>query len=387
VSAFVLASAAGTASGAAMKPDAHALDGIMSAIVLRGSAFDIGVQHGRALRRQIQQRVEGQYAEISAFRHTPLPLSELRALIALHAERIEQETPHLATELRGLAEGAAVPYEQAVLLQLHREAIGWDACPGECTTIAFQNSGDHSFIAQNIDLDRGLRPFACVLRIQDPDADGGEVLMLSFAGLLGFAGINEAGVGIGINYVNAQPWQPGVSPYLLVRHLLRARSSADCLAELRRVTRSSSRCLTIRDRSDQVMVELTATDMRILRGARLWHTNHFLHGDFVPLDRMNIFSRQGSRLRLNTVAELSAGLDDEMHPEKIFDVLSDHSHFPVGLCAHNDGDSRREETVASVILSPARGQVFLRSGNPCCTPTQRYDLTWRRAVTCGEICS
>jgi hypothetical protein len=69
--------------------------------------------------------------------------------------------------------------------------------------------------------------------------------------------------------------------------------------------------------------------------------------------------------------ELTAALDDRCGPEDLFAVLSDHSLYPVGLCAHApDG----EETVAAVVMEPAEGVLWVRKGHPCSAPSQRFAL-------------
>jgi predicted choloylglycine hydrolase len=356
----------------------------MIAFEARGDPFTVGLRHGEALRGKLQHFLSDRMARINAIRHSPLPVDQAEKLADAHARIIERETPHLAEELRGLARGAAIAYRDAVLLQIRREAIGWSDASGECTTFAMQQPRRAAVIAQNVDLNGRMSELAAIARIDETGTAGGEILMLTFGGLLGFLGLNAAGLAVGINFVNTQPWQPGVPPYLLVRHLLRLSTVEQCLAELRRITRSSSRCLTLCDSHRLVMVELTPDDLRVISGARLFHTNHYLHQELVSRDAMNPFSRRASQLRLQTIETLCRPIENPADPEALFEILSDHSHFPVGLCAHGSGDLRREETVASAVLYPETGRLHVRVGNTCRARSQAFSVTGSAAPVGGR---
>ena len=348
---------------------------MVEAMELAGDPFTIGRRHGEAFGSSIRSFLDNRLALINAIRHTPLSQSDADAIVDAHARVIEMETPALAEELRGLSTGAGITYRQAVLLQVRRELIGWSGTSGECSTLASRLAADSSVIAQNVDLIGKMRSLARVVRIRETGVAGGEVLMLTFAGLLGFLGINAAGLALGINFTASTGWRPGVSPYLLVRHLLKQASLDHCIEELRRITRASTRCFILCHAGRLMAIEMTMDDIRVIEGQALFHTNHYLHHDLVERDAMNPFSRRSSQLRLQTIQALSRSVTDLADPEALFGILSDHSHYPVGLCAHGEGEFGRDETVAAVVLYPARGRMYVRHGNPCRANTFAHQLT------------
>ena len=65
---------------------------------------------------------------------------------------------------------------------------------------------------------------------------------------------------------------------------------------------------------------------------------------------------------------------DEMNADLLFKIFSDHSLFPVGICAHGEGNIRRSETVATVVMQPASFMMYARKGNVCTGITEVFKL-------------
>lgn len=345
-------------------------------VELGGTPREIGMGHGRALAEPIRGFLADRHARVNLLRRTPLHGRALERRIAPYLEQIERHLPDVAEELHGLAAGAEVPVLSATLLQVRREIIGYVPFPsGECSTIALMRPERGPFIAQTIDLNGAVAPLGSLLRVEQRAARGlPDYVMYTLAGLLGFAGMNDAGLAVGINLVLAGRWGPGVPPYLLVRHLMNLGSVEECLAELERIPRSSSRALTLCDARRVVTVEMTMDEMRVLEdGPSILHTNHYLHPDLAPRDRMNPFSRRSSRDRLELLRERLPGVDTAS-PAALFELLSDHSLFPVGLCVHSGGDPRREESVAALVMEPGLGLFHAAVGQPCSAPLAEVRL-------------
>lgn len=344
-------------------------------IELAGDDYEIGYQHGAACREAIRGFLDDRLAQLLEGPGEEELHAELLQRAEAYSAFVSRALPHLGAELEGLAAGAGMSRAEAALLQYRRElAPGGAPSSGECSLVAFRDPKHGAVVAQNIDLNSSMTGLGRVIRTTPADRNLPRTVAFTFAGLLGFVGINEAGVAIGINFVLAGPWRRGISPYLLVRHLLRFSSAEQCLAELDRLDRSSSRCLTVCDSSTVAMAELTGDDGRVMRGERLCHTNHYLHPDLTPRDSMNIFTRNASRRRLEILVNHVERLGDGSDADALFAMLSDHSMYPLGLCVHAEGDPDRDATVAAVVLRPQRGELFVRRGNPCEAPTERYSV-------------
>jgi isopenicillin-N N-acyltransferase-like protein len=304
-------------------------------------------------------------------------------LLRESAQIVNTFLPDIAMEVEGLALGAAISRDDAWLLQLWREA---QACRdprgvGECSLFAATWRGT-PLLAQTVDLQQFMAPHAVVVRIASENGSP-EILMFTFAGLLGYLGINSAGVAVGINMVASDGWRAGVSPYLLVRHLLTQSTLADVEREVERLPRASSRCLTVADTQRAIQIEFTTDASRNLSSLHLLHTNHYLHPELVEAERSHILLRRNSRLRLNLLITMvpqlysaesqTDSLSTRDEAERAFSILAHHGDA-ASICCHGRADQRAVQTVAAVVMFPAQGELFLRPGLPCTATTQAHQL-------------
>jgi isopenicillin-N N-acyltransferase like protein len=344
-----------------------------------GRPFEIGYQHGAARAAALRAFLDDGVARISKLASAPVSLPMLRPLLAEYDARITATAPRLSEEIGGLAEGAGISRDEAVLLQVRREIIGYQRVPvparGDCTTYASLSAGPggEPVLAQTVDLNGDLEDQITVLDV-GLSGSGRRALLLSFGGLLGYLGVNSDGLAIGLNLVLGGEWGPGLPPYLAIRYLLdNAGSVADALAILPDLPLASSRSLTLCDPTSAVCVELLDNTLRIAGTAELVHTNHFLHPDFTSRDQLNVFARNSSLLRLKSAASGLAAFaraDMEAGVEDHFELLSQPA-----ICVAGVGDIRRERTVAAVVLLPRRRELHLRPGDPSVSATQTFRLT------------
>jgi hypothetical protein len=329
-----------------------------------GEPFDLGRRHGAALAGRLRAFVDDSVCRLGLLLPGPVTLGALRPTIAAYRAAIWEATPRLAEELDGLAAGAALELDAAWLLQLRREILGYSKTPaaGDCTTYA-RASG--ALLAQTVDLNGNLDDQISVLDVASPI---GRSLVLSFAGLLGYLGLNSHGLAIGLNLVLGGDWRPGLPPYLAIRHLLDTTATVEeALGVLQGLRLASSRSLTLCDRESVACVEILGDEMRVVRSGETVHTNHFLHPDLTARDEINVFSRNSSVRRLEAAMTGLARVGAD--PEEHFRLLSTP---PIRV--PDTGDIRRERTVAAVVLRPALGELWLRPGDPSVSATQIFRL-------------
>lgn len=339
----------------------------MTPLSLDGAPFELGRAHGEALRQQIRSFLDDDLARLNRVLARPTSLTALEPEIAAYRREITAATPALAEEIEGLAEGAGISSNEAMLLQIRREVMGYSRfTTGDCTTLC-QRGGDGPILAQTIDLNGNLEDQIVVLRIAHK-AQPRRVLLLSFTGLLGYLGLNSDGLAIGLNLVLGGVWRPGIPPYLAIRHLLDTCGDIEsCLAWLSSAPLASSRSLMLCDAHRSVTVELCDGRLSLQEGATLAHTNHFLSDDFLAMDQMNPFSRNSSVRRLDACV---AQLDRLGSAESAEDYLALLCQEPINVA--DTGNIRREKTVGAVVLSPKDGELHLRRGNPMEARTEKY---------------
>lgn len=343
----------------------------LTPIRLAGSSLAIGRAHGELLRERIHGFLDDDLCRLNRLLDRRTSLAALAETIGAHGAAIARDTPDLHDELRGLAEGAGIGLDAAILLQIRREVMGYSRIPagGDCTTLCRVRPGG-AWLAQTIDLSGDLDDHMGVLGITHA-ASGRRVLVVTFTGLLGYLGLNGDGLAIGLNLVLGGCWRPGVPPYLAIRHLLDHCDSVDtCLERLPRLRLASSRSLTLCDRHGlAATVELLDGQMAVTRGVDLVHTNHFLAEAFRADDAINPFARNSSVRRLEAGRARLAGLGDEAGPEEVLAQLAEE---PIRV--RGTGNPRRERTVGAVVLCPQDGLLHLRRGDPALAETQIVPL-------------
>jgi len=337
---------------------------------LVGDAYAVGYQHGSMLRERIQAFSRDGLFRINRILYQPTSLCELSATIKEYEAAIALSSPSLIDEISGLAVGAGISYEEAVLLQIRREVIGYRKVPsgGDCTAFA-RNDGDECAIGQTVDLNGDLDEHVCVLRCRR-GAEGRTVLILTFSGLLGYLGMNSDGLAIGLTLVLGGTWKPGLPPYLAIRHLLEtAGSIQDCRDLLPHIRLASSRSLLLCDRTGAANVEWLDGVAKWTFAEEIIHTNHFLADELSQRDEINPFAKHASVRRLKACQDELTKRPGRQTPEAYFDAFAVHP-----ICVHKDGNIRRESTVAAVVMKPREGNMYFRVGPPCLARTQQVRI-------------
>jgi hypothetical protein len=343
---------------------------IVPLVHVDGEPFTRGYQHGAARAVALRAFLDDGLGRLNHVMDAPVSMDLLRPTLCAYRTAIADAVPTLADEIRGLAAGARIDPDEALLLQIRREVMGYRAVParGDCTTYARTGTGD-PVLAQTVDLNGNLEDQLAILSVHT-GRSGRRALVLSFGGLLGYLGVNSAGLAVGLNLVLGGRWRPGVPPYLAIRHLLDTAGSVDeAVAVLRGLPLASSRSILLCDPGKAACVEVLGSDVRVVEAPEQVHTNHFLHPDFAPHDELNVFARNSSRRRLDAGAAALAALPSDAGVAEHFALLS----MPP-ICVPDEGDIRRERTVAAVVLRPAHGELHVRPGDPSRSATHVFTL-------------
>src|SRR5262249_55821190 len=138
----------------------------------------------------------------------------------------ERHCPHIVEEIRGLAEGAGLPLAEALAVQIRGE-LG----AGGCTTFVISRRGTVSgqvLVGQNSDVEPELEEYAYVLLVRPPDKPA--ALMWTFGGMIGYHGLNGAGVAHFANSLAGGPaWKMGLPHYPVKRLMLEQQTLDDVL--------------------------------------------------------------------------------------------------------------------------------------------------------------
>jgi hypothetical protein len=169
-----------------------------------GAPREIGRRHGEAARDLVAEGL-GRWFDALGRRHGIDPAAYVDEFLAGTDFRpaIERWTPELLDEVRGVAEGAGQPFAAMLAFNLLDEewAFADMRAPGPpgCSVVGIQPAPDRpTLLGQTMDIPSLHDGCQIALRVA-PDDDRPATVMLSYAGMIGLTGANEAGIGVVVN--------------------------------------------------------------------------------------------------------------------------------------------------------------------------------------------
>ena len=327
-------------------------------VCVRGSARQMGIQHGE----QAAPLIEGYLRWIE--KSTGKERDELGQRARAFLPYIDRLNPLIIEEVGGLAEGAAIPFEHALLCQVRGEATSTPLTEG-CTAFALTRSAtrDGSALAgQNQDLPPEFADIGIVLHIQPTDGRP-RALTFTFAGQLGYMGTNAHGVSHFANGLSDYQWRLGLPHYPLKRTLFEQPDIAACLHILQTHRTCSAANMVFCDGNGDIAdVEIRPEGIAPFDDdhpdGRL-HTNHYVSGAFAPFETHRT---EDSVPRLERVRQLVQERWGEIDADSMKEILADHRGDPGAICRHGAGGTH---SICGYIAEPARGVLHVRRGHGC----------------------
>jgi isopenicillin-N N-acyltransferase-like protein len=351
----------------------------MDRISIAGTPLARGQQYGRQAARLVHRAVAA-YRDV--FEHRAgLDWAAAVAHARSFAPDIERFLPDALAEMRGIADGAGVPFEAVLVLNCRSELMfaaarsKGETPPGECTSFAVapEASADgHVLLGQNWD----WVPFAreiCVM-VEARRDDKPSYATIVEAGMLAKVGLNAAGFGLCTNTLVSERDvdRRGVPYHVMLRALLDCESVDAASRTLGSVERALSANYLVADRAGHAMnfetiaggpAEIHATRPQ---DGRLAHANHFLAPQFAPIDAY-VAKSPHSLTRLSAMRRgLAAG--EPLSVRRLQHLLRDHDNAPNGICSHPDAAAHplyARTTVASIVSDLTAGELWFTDGPPC----------------------
>jgi isopenicillin-N N-acyltransferase-like protein len=351
-----------------------------------------GQQYGEQARDRVQ-RSRSAYEEVFGYyaRWTwPKVTEEAQRFLA----PIEDFGRDYAEEMRGIAEGAALPFEDILALNVRtevmfaakaRHALAQMPRRAECTSFAVlpdANIDGHALIGQNWDW--LLHAFDTVVVLEAKQEAKPNYVTVVEAGLLAKTGMNSAGIGLATNALvsDRDCGEPGVPYHVLLRAILDAETITGAICKLQANVRSSSaNFLVASDEGVALDIEGTPGDFGSLRtltpnrGAIL-HTNHLL-AEHASVKDISLWAMPGSSVRLQRACRLLETAA-ELSPSTLQQLLADHADHPWSICCHADPKQVRLDqgaTVASIVMDLNARHLWLADGQPCSVPYRELDYS------------
>lgn len=336
-------------------------------IAVEGNAYEMGRQHGE----QADGLIARYLVLIDRLTGQPRDISCRNALRFL--PYIERLSPSFVAEVHGLAEGARISFEEALLCQVRAEAAGhW---PGEgCTAFALRGEctlGGDLLVGQNQDMPSEYLDVSILLRLKPSDGRP-RALIYTFAGQLGYFGMNQYGVA---NYANAlydYAWRPGIAQYPLKRAVLEQTTVHECI-QLFQVHPACSAANTIVSDGQGGMadIECRPEGIGLFAGQHrdmIVHTNHYLTPQFAHYETHSLPDSVARLARISQLVRENWGC---VTVELLRRMLADHAGDPAGICRHGE---RNMHTSSGHIAQPQKGVLHIRYGHGCTGSWETYSV-------------
>ena len=258
-------------------------------ITLTGTGYELGLQHGKLLKKEIGEIVGKWKKNTSDMmgRDANIVLAEFFQYAQFTAS-IKKWTPDLYEEVRGIAEGSGQQMNDIMVFNLldefwvYQDNLRNHHCSGIGVPARNGNSG---YIAQNMDIESYTDGYQVLMRLTKTDKRP-EQLILTHPGLIALNGMNETGIGACMNtLMQLKASNTGLPVAFIVRRILNSTEKEDLLQFIQSVPHASGQNYIIGIRGEVFDFEASANKVTRFdpqnKNGTIYHTNHPLANDDV----------------------------------------------------------------------------------------------------------
>jgi isopenicillin-N N-acyltransferase-like protein len=351
---------------------------VIPVLELTGTPAQMGAAHGEAQRERIRAYVDRFLSFTLGNATLPLTEEKMWSHWAPQVAANQSEAPALVEEMRGIARGAGVPFERIFLLNSLLDlnsfrylALAQNFAGPGCSTFAVAAAADTgtTLLGQTYDMPEFHQDYLTLLRLRP--AQGPRQLIFTFAGIVGAAGHNEAGIGVNINYLSPRDVGPGRLHSVVVRQILSCTQLADAVTPAIMPPRAGgAHFLVGDDGGNLVSIETTARRHSVFypEGNAIGHTNHY----FADWLRNDEFLRSGSIgssvVRYAALRRFLRERAEHLTLDALKELTRSHASYPRSICAHGTGSEptgAQGRTVAAIVQVLAERTIHITSGCAC----------------------
>jgi isopenicillin-N N-acyltransferase like protein len=341
-------------------------------IEISGPPHERGRQYGQKAADRIRKGTSHYFAQL---KELELDSAGLSALVRDYLPVIEAFEPTFIEEMRGIAEGANVPFEDIALLNARTEILKLakpeirarlqtpedpDGCTG--VVVLPQAAGTGRLIhAQNWDWKRECAETAVVLKVRRDE--GPDLMTFTEAGALGRCGFNAVGIAITANYLESDRdyRQVGVPLALIRRKVLESEHVALAMRAVYCTKKSAANNIIVSHR-DGVAIDFECAPDETFQVypdcGLLVHANHFVSPvALTKLKDTGIANTPDSLYRDIRVRDLLQPHLGAVTFETVKSALFDDFAHPWSVCRppRRNLSNNLSATVAMILMEPASG--------------------------------
>ena len=333
------------------------------------SPYQVGLQHGRGLSREIRGEAQPA-AEALARRGNSEVEAALKQLRSRYVGLFREHMPAVLEEVHGIADGAELSYDYAFFAAT-RDMMS----TGACTAIAADSKQTRDggvLISQTKDVAAPLTRFR-IMRIAY--ASGRRMVVPNYPGWIANMCLTSDGLSYTGNPLYADPPTGRTVPGSFLKRLILEKRSIREILDAIRGMQFENGCLSIAEASGQaVRLELVAgrTEVRDISGEAFGHANNILTPGLKRYENPKTASTS-SPVRQANVDRLLRARAGRITAASLKRIFRNHNGFPLSICRH--GDPRdRSTTNAAFVADLKRREMHIAVGNPRAAPFQCYVL-------------
>ena len=291
----------------------------------------------------------------------------------------QKRYPQYVEEIQGIADGADVPFNELIVLNVIEELTMDGLHLTHCTSMGVSDErtvngnvlAAHSEEWLSIDEED-------VFVIQAKPEDEPPYLAMTYGGLLPNVGFNAYGIAQLIDSVYPNDSQIGIPRLVVSRAVLAAKTPEEAI----RCTIVAERAagynhLIVHESGEIYNVESSALRFALLSSVDgvAMHTNHYLSPEMWEIEESS-GGLIGSKIRyLRTQRLLNRTRQHSI--QSLQNILSDHVNYPNSICRHDAGDNisvDSEKTINALVIDLTSREMHIAWGNPCQNEYAIYQL-------------
>lgn len=343
----------------------------MNTIVeVKGTPYEQGIQEGQQLRDVILRNIATVDRNLA---DNHMDSERYRTFVARNLEFMRREHQDIYDEMRGIADGAQIPFDEIVRLNIPAYFMD-EYFSQECSMLMARGEATvdgKTYVIKNRDINMYLEQ--AIIRREYPD--GLRVVEIYGAGIVTnpACGINSYGVGVTTTGFWSSKAPSDVervdSAHIFLNcHTLlcRCKTAKEALEQVKNTPRMNGLNVILVDAEDAYCVEMTKDDIFVQEddgSGVFYRSNHYISQKFSHLNP-SVEEYASTFARYERMGELVQEHYGNLRFQDLFRIMSDHKNGINAICRHPEGNVR-SQTVSCSMFVLEDCEVWTTIGNPC----------------------
>lgn len=339
----------------------------------RGTPYEIGLQWGEGCKESIFKISENIRNGMMVFYKASKDDVIARAMKLFPL--VQEFDPYLVEIMKGQADATGLSFEEIFTQKCTNElTFYYHNMTGLCTSFAATGKATEdgkTLLGQNID----WLPESPVDLLKIHHDDGPVQFVLSFANSSEFT-FSSAGFGMCVNGTIGKDYSVNIPLACYLPRVMRQENIDDALNLLKQVARGLGYYHLADAQGRMFGIESVHNDYEIIHPEKdlLLHSNHYLTERFQKGDTASEL-QPDSYHRLESIKQFFNQHYGHINPVIAMEILTNHEHHPNSICRHIDPNVPiASATLASYIVIPEEGAIYIACGNPCEYEYVRYEF-------------